>query len=106
MSRNEPVWRYERLFVEPQQQSGGSSWDPAQNILEEERNATIANALAQLPDHMQTVINAKIFDGQSFDQIGALMERSPNSVRVIWVRALDRLQNLLAQPSRSTDASV
>ena len=52
-------------------------------------------ALGQLPEHYRQVILLRHRDGLAWDEVGRRMERSADSARHLWVRAVDRLQELL-----------
>lgn len=76
---------------------GGGLSDPDRSspddaaIAEEER-ARVLGAIAQLPEDYRLVIQARSFDGLSFEEVGARLGRSPEAARRLWVRALDRLR--------------
>ncbi|HEX3655616.1 MAG TPA: sigma-70 family RNA polymerase sigma factor [Pirellulales bacterium] len=73
--------------------AGGSS--PSQQVARRESGVLLADALAQLPpDYRQTVV-LRNFEGLSFAEIAAQMDRSVDSVQKLWVRALARLREAL-----------
>jgi RNA polymerase sigma-70 factor (ECF subfamily) len=49
-------------------------------------------AIDRLPDDYRRVIEARSFDGLSFEEVGARLDRSAEAARRLWVRALDRLR--------------
>lgn len=68
---------------------------PSQQVARRESGVLLADALAQLPpDYRQTVI-LRNFEGMSFADIAARMDRSVDSVQKLWVRALARLREAL-----------
>jgi RNA polymerase sigma-70 factor, ECF subfamily len=57
-----------------------------------EQAEALRRALARLPDDYRRVITLRYDDGQSFEEIGRLMERSPDAARKLWARAMERLR--------------
>ena len=55
----------------------------------------LANALAELPPDYREVILLRHFQDLPFSAIAAQMERSVDSVKNIWVRAIRRLRELI-----------
>ncbi len=60
-----------------------------------EEDARLAAALAQLPDAMRAVIVRRVFHREPFEAVAQALGRSPGAARVLWTRALRRLQQLL-----------
>ena len=58
-----------------------------------------ADAPEKLPAHYREVFILRILEHIPFDQIAARMGRSPGATRVLWKRAMDRLSQLLKEPS-------
>ena len=54
-------------------------------------------AMAQLPDHYQTVILLRQQEDLTFDEIGRRMDRQADGVRMLWGRAVLALGNALKQ---------
>jgi RNA polymerase sigma-70 factor (ECF subfamily) len=52
-----------------------------------------------LPAHYREVLILRNLEHIPFDQIAARMGRSPGATRVLWKRAMDRLSQLLKEPS-------
>lgn len=65
---------------------------PSGCVVAAEEADRLSAALACLPDHYQTVIQLRNTERKSFDEIGELMERSPEAVRKLWVRAIEQLR--------------
>ena len=55
----------------------------------------VYGAIARLKDTEQSVITLRFFEDMSHDQIAAIINKHPTSVRVILSRALKKLQKLL-----------
>ncbi|MCO8121147.1 sigma-70 family RNA polymerase sigma factor [Stieleria sp. TO1_6] len=72
---------------------------PGTIVSDQERAVLVADAIAKLSDDYQRVIVMRHFDGLSFDQIGKQMQRSSGAVRMMWLRAIQRLKTLLRESS-------
>jgi RNA polymerase sigma-70 factor (ECF subfamily) len=70
---------------------------PSSQAQGQEASAALAGRLAQLPAAYQQVLRLRNFEGRSFDEVGRCMGRTSGAVRVLWVRALDRLRLLLKE---------
>jgi RNA polymerase sigma-70 factor (ECF subfamily) len=73
--------------------SPGSS--PSAQAQRREATAVLADRLAQLPAPYRDVLRLRNLEGLAFDEVARRMGRTPGAVRVLWVRALDRLRLLL-----------
>jgi RNA polymerase sigma-70 factor (ECF subfamily) len=51
----------------------------------------MADAMAALPDDYREIIMLRYFEHLTFDAVAARMGRSSGAVRMLWVRALERL---------------
>jgi RNA polymerase sigma-70 factor (ECF subfamily) len=71
----------------------GSS--PSQQVIKREQAVVLADALAELPPDYREVILLRHFQNLQFSAIAAQMERSEDSVKNIWVRAIKRLRELI-----------
>ena len=60
-----------------------------------ERALLLAEALARLPEDYREVIVLRHLEGLGFAEVGLRMERSEDSVKNLWVRALARLRRTL-----------
>jgi RNA polymerase sigma-70 factor (ECF subfamily) len=70
---------------------------PSGQVLRREASAALAGRLAQLPAASQEVLRLRNFEGLSFEEVARRMGRTEGAVRVLWVRALDRLRRLLKE---------
>jgi RNA polymerase sigma-70 factor (ECF subfamily) len=55
----------------------------------------VADLLAQLPPDYREVVLLRNFQGLSFRSIALQLQRSEGAVRMLWLRALGRLRELL-----------
>ena len=49
--------------------------------------------MERLPEDYRRVIQLRYREGLSFEQIGEVLERTPNSARKLWARAIERLKS-------------
>jgi RNA polymerase sigma-70 factor, ECF subfamily len=75
----------------------GSS--PSQQVSKREQAVVLADALAELPPDYREVILLRHFQNLQFSVIADQMERSVDSVKNIWVRAIKRLRELIVDVS-------
>jgi RNA polymerase sigma-70 factor (ECF subfamily) len=73
--------------------SRGSS--PSAQAQRREATAVLADRLARLPAPYREVLRLRNLEGLAFDEVARRMGRTPGAVRVLWLRALDRLRLLL-----------
>ena len=59
----------------------------------------LADALERLPADYREVFILRNLEHVPFDEIAARMGRSPGAVRMLWTRAMDRLSQMLEDPS-------
>jgi RNA polymerase sigma-70 factor (ECF subfamily) len=72
---------------------------PSTHAVRREQAVLLADALEKLPAHHREVFILRNLEHIPFDQIAARMGRSPGATRVLWKRAMDRLSQLLKEPS-------
>jgi len=75
--------------------SQGSS--PSQQTHRRELAAIVADQLAQLPKAYREIIVLRNLEGVPFDEIAAKLGKTSGAVRVMWVRALTKLQQISDQ---------
>jgi len=75
--------------------SPGSS--PSGQAQQHEAAAVLADRLARLPAPHREVLRLRNLEGLAFEEVARRMGRTPGAVRVLWVRALDRLRLLLKE---------
>jgi RNA polymerase sigma-70 factor (ECF subfamily) len=71
----------------------GSS--PSAQAQRRELAAILADQLAKLPISHREVIVLRNLEGLTFDEVARRMGRTSGAVRVLWMRALERLRQLL-----------
>jgi RNA polymerase sigma-70 factor (ECF subfamily) len=73
-----------------------SQWSsPSVRVGRRERAAVLADLLAQLSPQHREVIVLRDLEGLTFQEIATRLNRSPAAARKLWVRALDRLRQML-----------
>jgi RNA polymerase sigma factor (sigma-70 family) len=75
----------------------GGGWaaetpSPSAQAIEREQARALHEALARLPADYCQVLGLRYQEGRSFEEIGQLMNRSPDAARKLWGRAMERLR--------------
>jgi RNA polymerase sigma-70 factor (ECF subfamily) len=70
---------------------------PGGRAVANEMAAALQRALKRLPDDYRRVILLRYQEERSFEEIAALLERTPNAVRKLWARALERLHEEMGE---------
>lgn len=70
--------------------SPGSS--PSAQALRQELSGLLAERLSRLPGPYREVLVLRHLEGLSFSEVADRMGRPPGAVRVLWLRALERLR--------------
>jgi RNA polymerase sigma-70 factor (ECF subfamily) len=73
--------------------AGSSS--PSQRAIRRERAVLLADALGQLSETYREVIVLRHLEGLSFPEVARRMQRSLDSVKNLWARALGQLRRTL-----------
>lgn len=68
---------------------------PSHQASRRERAVLLANALQRLPDDYRETIVLRHLEGLSFPDVARRMERTEDSVKKLWARALARLRKAL-----------
>jgi RNA polymerase sigma-70 factor (ECF subfamily) len=71
-------------------------------VARREQAVVLANALAKLPDDYREVISRRHVEAQSFEAIAAAMNRSAGAARMLWMRALERLGEVMESGDAAT----
>jgi RNA polymerase sigma-70 factor (ECF subfamily) len=71
-------------------ESAGSS--PSAPALRQELSCLLAERLSRLPGPYREVLVLRHLEGLSFPEVADRMGRAPGAVRVLWLRALERLR--------------
>jgi RNA polymerase sigma-70 factor (ECF subfamily) len=70
----------------------GSGPTPSGLAMAQEQAEALQRALARLPDDYRQVLELRFQQQKSFEEIGRLLDRSPDAARKLWSRALQRLR--------------
>jgi RNA polymerase sigma-70 factor (ECF subfamily) len=62
-----------------------------QAVADEEKFQLLA-AVERMPEDYRRVIHLRYQESRTFDEIGQLMGRTPNAVRLLWLRAVERMK--------------
>lgn len=65
---------------------------PADSAIRREEAAAIEAAIERLPEEYRRVLRLRYWLGMSFADMAAELDRSPNTARTIWFRAVGQLQ--------------
>jgi RNA polymerase sigma-70 factor (ECF subfamily) len=60
--------------------------------MEREQAMALQRALLRLSEEHRQAITLRYLEGRSFEEIGRLLERSPDAARKLWSRAMERLR--------------
>jgi len=75
---------------------------PSKQAARREQAVALARAMASLPDDYREVVTLRHLDGRSFEEIATVMGRSSGAVRMLWMRALERLGELMEAGDATT----
>jgi RNA polymerase sigma-70 factor (ECF subfamily) len=70
---------------------------PSRCVVRREDEVLLANALADLPSDYRDVIVLRHIEALPFEDVARRMDRSAGAVRMLWLRALKRLREVLEQ---------
>ena len=88
----------DRSSRDVEQALGTGLSSPSARARRREQAVLLADALAALPPDYREVIVLRHLERLKFDEIGARMGRSSGAARMLWARALERLNRLLEEP--------
>jgi RNA polymerase sigma-70 factor, ECF subfamily len=71
---------------------------PSGQAMEQEQDQALQAALGRLPDDYRRVITLRYEEQLPFEEIGRLLQRSPDAARKLWARAVERLHEELDPP--------
>ena len=74
--------------------AAGSS--PSHRAMKDEKVEALHRSMAELPSHYRQVLELRHWQSLSFEEIGNLTQRTPDAVRMLWWRAVDRLQEQMS----------
>ena len=70
---------------------------PSARAAAREQGALLADALARLPEDYREVIILRNLEHLKFEEVAKRMRRSSGAVRMLWVRALEKLNQMLGE---------
>jgi RNA polymerase sigma-70 factor (ECF subfamily) len=73
----------------------GDTPTPSRQVMAGEEARELHEAIARLPDDYRQVLLLRYLEDRSFEEIGQIMQRTANAVRLLWGRAVERLQQEL-----------
>jgi RNA polymerase sigma-70 factor (ECF subfamily) len=65
---------------------------PSAAVMADEEMDALYAAVHRLPDDYRRVVVLRYQRGLPFEEVGRLMGRTPDAARMLWARAIDRLQ--------------
>ncbi len=65
---------------------------PSSQAIEREQAEALQRALGRLPEDYRRVVVLRYLEGRTFEEIGQLLQRSPDAARKLWTRAMERLR--------------
>ena len=68
---------------------------PSEHAIQRERAVMVAEVLDELPSHYRDVVILREFESLSMMQVAERMQRTEDSVRKIWARAMVKIRALL-----------
>jgi len=71
---------------------------PSGQAMEHEQDQALQAALGRLPEDYRRVITLRYEEQLPFEEIGRLLQRSPDAARKLWARAVERLHEELDPP--------
>jgi RNA polymerase sigma-70 factor, ECF subfamily len=71
---------------------------PSGQAMEHEQDEALQAALRRLPEDYRRVITLRYEEQLPFEEIGRLLQRSPDAARKLWARAVERLNEELERP--------
>jgi RNA polymerase sigma-70 factor, ECF subfamily len=81
--------------AEPARQIAADATSPSGHAAAGERAEAVRRAMGRLPEDYRRVLTLRYEEGRSFEEIAALMGRTPNAVRKLWARAVEVLEGEL-----------
>jgi RNA polymerase sigma-70 factor (ECF subfamily) len=67
---------------------------PSTALRQRERSVALADQLARLKPEYRDVIVLRNLEGLSFEEVAARMERKSGTVRMMWLRAMEKLKEI------------
>jgi len=70
---------------------------PSRYAMSGEQRQALERALKELPEHYREVIRLRSEEQRSFEEVAQRLGRTPDGARMLWGRAIRRLQSLLIE---------
>jgi len=67
---------------------------PSAPVLQRERAVALADQLSRLPPQYRDVIVLRNLQGLSFEEVADRMDRKPGTVRMLWLRAIEKFKRI------------
>jgi RNA polymerase sigma-70 factor (ECF subfamily) len=83
------------IALEPGDPSLPAVPSPSGQAIAHEQEQSLEYVLEHLPDDYRQVITMRYQEGRPFEEIGRIMQRTPNAVRLLWLRAIERVKSEL-----------
>ncbi len=77
----------------------GDTPTPSRQAMAHELNEALQGALERLPENYRQVLTWRHQDQLSFEEIGRRLQKTANAARLLWLRAVERLQQDLGTSS-------
>ncbi len=71
---------------------------PSAQAMAHEQGETLARAVGRLPPDYRRVLALRHEEQLTFEEIGQRMQRTANAARMLWLRAVERLQKEMGGP--------
>ncbi|SFI57871.1 sigma-70 family RNA polymerase sigma factor [Planctomicrobium piriforme] len=81
--------------------AAASMTTPSQVLMAHERELAVADAIAQLSEDHQTVLQLRSLQRLPFDEVAQRMNRSRPAVQMLWMRAVQKLEETLHEADQS-----
>ncbi len=78
--------------IGPEEPKAASNLSPSRIAIEHEQALRLRRAVDRLPDDYRRVVFLRFEEGRSFEEIGQLIDCSPDAARKVWARAMERLR--------------
>jgi RNA polymerase sigma-70 factor (ECF subfamily) len=78
--------------LEPADSPLAPAASPSVQAMAREQEQSLDAVLERLPADYRRVIVLRYQEGRSFEDIGRRMQRTPNAVRLLWLRAIERVK--------------
>jgi RNA polymerase sigma-70 factor, ECF subfamily len=67
---------------------------PSAPLMQRERAVAMADQLSRLPPQYRDVIVLRNLQGLSFEEVADRMDRKPGTVRMLWLRAIEKFKQI------------